>query len=77
MFILKKIGEQEGGTISAQKWGVVGVGEVIQTMHTHVNKCKDDKIQKKEMLRLEVKDIADFIEDKLQIPDHSQKTENL
>jgi hypothetical protein len=46
-FFFNKIGEQESGTGSAQKyevgqWG----GEVAQTMYTHVNKCKNDKIKK-------------------------------
>jgi hypothetical protein len=42
-FLFNKIGEQEGRTGFAQKQG--GVGEVAQTMYTHVNKCKNYKIK--------------------------------
>jgi hypothetical protein len=42
-YLFNKIGEQEGRTGSAQKWGVWG--EVVQIMYTHVSKCKNDKIK--------------------------------
>jgi hypothetical protein len=45
-FLFNKMGEREGRTGSAQKWGV-GKGEVAQTMYTHVSKCKNDKKKKK------------------------------
>jgi hypothetical protein len=35
-FFFNKIGEQEGGTGSAQRWG----DRVAQIMYTHVSKCK-------------------------------------
>jgi hypothetical protein len=41
-FFFKKIGEQEGGTGSAQR---LGVGEVAQIMYTHISKCKNNKIK--------------------------------
>jgi hypothetical protein len=41
-FLFNKIGEQEGRTGSTQKQRV---GEVAQTMYTHVSKCKNDKIK--------------------------------
>jgi hypothetical protein len=49
-FLFKRIGEEEGGTGSAGRWGVKVAGreegEVAQKS-THVNKCKNDKIKKK------------------------------
>jgi hypothetical protein len=41
-FLVNQIGEQDGGTGCAQKWGGGGMS---QTMYTHVSKCKNDKIQ--------------------------------
>jgi hypothetical protein len=42
-FLFNKIREQEGGTGSARKqWGR---GEVARTMHTHVSKCKNNKMK--------------------------------
>jgi hypothetical protein len=41
--LFNKIGEQEGKTGSAQKWG----GVVAQIIYTHVSKCKSDKIKLK------------------------------
>jgi hypothetical protein len=43
MFVFNKIREQEGGTGSAQRWGVRG--EVAQIIYTHVSMCKNDKIK--------------------------------
>jgi hypothetical protein len=43
IFFFYKIGEQEGGIGSAQRWG--GGGEVAQIMYTHVSKCKNNKIK--------------------------------
>jgi hypothetical protein len=46
-FAFDKIGE-EGETGSAQK----GTGEVVQTMYTHVIKCKNEQIKGKNKIRL-------------------------
>jgi hypothetical protein len=45
-FLFNKIGEQDSGTGSAQKWGVgkEESREVAQKVCTHVSKCKNDKI---------------------------------
>jgi hypothetical protein len=40
-FFFYKIGEQEGGTGSAQRWRREAVAQIIDT---HVNKCKNNKI---------------------------------
>jgi hypothetical protein len=44
-FLFNKIGEGDG-TGSARGRG--GGGEVDQTMHTHVSKCRNDKIKDRE-----------------------------
>jgi hypothetical protein len=44
-FLFNKIAEQEGGTSSAWTGGGEGIEEVVQTMYTHVSKCKNDKIK--------------------------------
>jgi hypothetical protein len=45
-FFFNKIGEQEGRTGSAQRWGSGGgTGEVAQIMYILVSKCKNDKIK--------------------------------
>jgi hypothetical protein len=41
-FLFNKTVEQEGRTGSAQKWEL---GEVAQTMYTHMSKCKNNKIK--------------------------------
>jgi hypothetical protein len=41
-FLFNKIGEQEDGSCSAQKWGCGG--QVAQTMYTNVSKSKNNKI---------------------------------
>jgi hypothetical protein len=46
-FFFYKTGEQEGGTVSAQRQEVGGGVEVAQIMYTHVSKCKNEKIIKK------------------------------
>jgi hypothetical protein len=43
-FLFNKITEEEGGTGFAWKWGW-RVGEVAQTVYTHVSKCKNDRIK--------------------------------
>jgi hypothetical protein len=43
-FLFNKIGEQEGRTGSARKWGERE--DVAQTMYTHASKCKNDKIKR-------------------------------
>jgi hypothetical protein len=45
VFFFYKIGEQEGGTGSAQMWG--SMGELVQVMYTPVSKCKNNKIKLK------------------------------
>jgi hypothetical protein len=40
-FLFNKIVEQEGKTVYA--WKQDGVGEITQTLYTHVSKCKNDK----------------------------------
>jgi hypothetical protein len=47
-FLFTKIGEQEGGTGSAQKGGD---GVVAQVTYTHVRKWKTDKIKKYKKLK--------------------------
>jgi hypothetical protein len=52
-FLFNKIGEQ-GTTGSTWKKGGWEVGrwlEVVQTMYTHVSKCKNDKIKREEKER--------------------------
>jgi hypothetical protein len=44
-FVFNKVGEQEGGTCSAQRRA--GRLEVDQIMYSHVSSCKNDKIFKK------------------------------
>jgi hypothetical protein len=39
LFLFNKIGKNEVETDSAWKWE----GEVVQTMYTHVSKCKNDQ----------------------------------
>jgi hypothetical protein len=44
VFFFNKVGEQEGGTGSARNWEVgVGGGGGVQTVYTHVSKCKNNK----------------------------------
>jgi hypothetical protein len=43
-FLFNKIREQEGRNRSARKWKGQGK-EVVQTMYTHVSKCKTNKIK--------------------------------
>jgi hypothetical protein len=45
-FLFNIIGEQKDRTGSAWKQRG-GVGEVVQTMYIHVNKCKTDKIKER------------------------------
>jgi hypothetical protein len=47
-FLSNKIGEQEGRTSSAWKWGEEGGrrGELAKTMYTHVSKCKNENFKK-------------------------------
>jgi hypothetical protein len=44
-FLFNKIGEQEGRTGCAQKWGGKRE-EVAQIMYTHISQCKNDKIKR-------------------------------
>jgi hypothetical protein len=41
-FLFNKTGEQESGTVSARKWEQ---RDMVQTMYTHVSKCKNNKIK--------------------------------
>jgi hypothetical protein len=51
-FLFTKVGEKEGRTGSAWKRGGLGGEkqgrEVAQTMYTHMNKCKNNKIKQNE-----------------------------
>jgi hypothetical protein len=44
-FLINEIGEQEGGTGSAQEGR--GGEEVTQTRYTHLSKCKNDKMRER------------------------------
>jgi hypothetical protein len=63
-FLFNKIGEQDCGTGSAQKWGW-GVGEVDQTMYSHVSKCKNDKIKNLQLLYVLLVGLSKIISSKL------------
>jgi hypothetical protein len=54
-FLFNEIGEQEGRTGSAWKWerGADRVGDVAQTMCTHVSKCKNKKIKERKKKNME------------------------
>jgi hypothetical protein len=48
-FFFNKIGEQEGRTGSVWRQDGRGREKMAQIMHTHVSKCKNDKIKLKKM----------------------------
>jgi hypothetical protein len=57
-FLFNKIGEQEGRTSSAQKWGWRNGEEVTQTMYMDVSKCKNDKIKEGKKYKSEINTLS-------------------